>query len=313
MSSSNLLAGPRHELHPGDELYPQTLLDIPQPPRTLYVIGSPEALSRENVSVIGARKATPYGMACARLAAMTAVQAGLQVVSGAAIGCDQAAQRQAIAKGGATLAVLGSGADVVYPLNSRSLLDSIVANCGAVVSIRPWGTPPARWTFPERNSIVAALSRCLVISEAGMPSGTFSTARFAEEYGREVLVFPGSVFSPNSTGSNYIIASQPNAMPIWDRECLEVAFSRIYGLLRSPSSARPKHVKGLSAVEEALLASLQAGPTAPSELAKVVETDAPSLSRTLSMLELDGRVVRLRDGRYSLSEREFLSHNTYRL
>lgn len=312
MSASNLLAGPRHELHPGDELYPQALLDIPQPPQTLYVVGAPEALSRENVSIIGARKATPYGFACARMAATAAAQAGLQVVSGAAIGCDQAAQRQALAKGGATLAVLGSGADVVYPLSSRRLLDSIVANKGAVVSIRPWGTPPARWTFPERNSIVAALSRCLVISEAGMPSGTFSTARFAEEYGREVLVFPGSVFSPNSTGSNYIIASQPNAMPIWDRECLEMAYSRIYGVLRSPSKA-PRRARGLGVLEESLLASLQAAPCTPGELAKDLETDTTELSRALSMLELDGRVVRLRDGRYSLSEREFLSQNTYRL
>lgn len=312
MSASNLLAGPRHELHPGDELYPQALLDIPQPPQTLYVVGAPEALSRENVSIIGARKATPYGFACARMAATAAAQVGLQVVSGAAIGCDQAAQRQALAKGGATLAVLGSGADVVYPLSSRRLLDSIVANKGAVVSIRPWGTPPARWTFPERNSIVAALSRCLVISEAGMPSGTFSTARFAEEYGREVLVFPGSVFSPNSTGSNYIIASQPNAMPIWDRECLEMAYSRIYGVLRSPSKA-PRRARGLGVLEESLLASLQAAPCTPGELAKDLETDTTELSRALSMLELDGRVVRLRDGRYSLSEREFLSQNTYRL
>lgn len=312
MSASNLLAGPRHELHPDDDLYPELLRSIPQPPRTLYVVGDPGALSRESVSVIGARKATPYGFACARLAAMAAAQVGLQVVSGAAIGCDQAAQRQALAQGGDTLAVLGSGADVVYPLSSRSLLDSIVANHGAVVSIRPWGTPPARWTFPERNSVVAALSRCLVISEAGMPSGTFSTARFAEEYGREVLVFPGSVFSPNSTGSNYIIASQPNAMPIWDRECLEVAYSRIYGVLRSPS-ASPKRVKGLGVLEEGLLASLQAGPSAPGELAQAVESDTAVLTRALSMLELDGRVVRLRDGRYSLSEREFLSHNSYRL
>lgn len=312
MSASNLLAGPRHELHPGDELYPQALLDIPQPPQTLYVVGAPEALCRENVSIIGARKATPYGFACARMAATAAAQVGLQVVSGAAIGCDQAAQRQALAKGGATLAVLGSGADVVYPLSSRRLLDSIVASKGAVVSIRPWGTPPARWTFPERNSIVAALSRCLVISEAGMPSGTFSTARFAEEYGREVLVFPGSVFSPNSTGSNYIIASQPNAMPIWDRECLEMAYSRIYGVLRSPSKA-PRRARGLGVLEESLLASLQAAPCTPGELAKDLETDTTELSRALSMLELDGRVVRLRDGRYSLSEREFLSQNTYRL
>jgi DNA processing protein len=305
------LQGQRHEIHPVDELYPEMLRDMPAPPEALYVIGNPEALSLESVSVVGARKATSYGLACARLAAIAAAEMGLQVVSGAAIGCDQAAQRQALAKGAPTLAVLGSGADVVYPSGARDMLEAIVARGGAVVSITPWGTPPERWTFPNRNAVVAALSRCLVISEAGMPSGTFSTAQFAEELGRETLVFPGSVFSPNSVGSNFILATQPSAMPIWDRECLELAYSRIYGVLRHPPSARKRRRKPGSELEEQILASLQAAPCRPNELAADLGADAVAFIPTLSMLELDGRVVRLRDGRYSLSEREFLSQNTY--
>ena len=313
MSTSRLLAGPHHELHPEDDLYPELLREIPNRPETLYVVGDPEALRRESVSIVGARKATPYGIACAQLAADTAAQAGLQVVSGAAIGCDQASQRRAISKGASTVAVLGSGADVVYPETARDMLDTIVACKGAVVSILPWGTSPTRWTFPQRNSIIAALSRCTVICEAGMPSGTFSTARFVEEYGRELLVFPGSVFSPNSTGSNYIIASQPNAMPIWDNDCLEIALSRIYGVLRYECRGKPTRVKGMGVLEERILGSLQACPSPAGELAGAFGVQVADVARTLSMLELDGRVVRLRDGRYSLSEREFLSHNSYRI
>lgn len=312
MSTSMLLAGPRHELHPGDDLYPELLLEVPDRPETLYVVGDPEALGRESVSIIGARKATSYGVACAQLAADAAGEMGLQVVSGAAIGCDQAAQRRAIQRQAPTLAVLGSGADVVYPSGARDMLDTIVACRGAVVSIHPWGTPPARWTFPKRNAVIAALSRCLVICEAGMPSGTFSTARYAEDYGRELLVFPGSVFSPNSVGSNYIIASQPGALPVWDRECLEIAYSRIYGVLRHEGPAAPLRPKGLGVLEERILGSLQASPCPAGELAATFGAPVAAVTRTLSMLELDGRVVRLRDGRYSLSEREFLSHNSYR-
>lgn len=313
MSTSQLLAGPRHELHPDDELYPETLRGVAGRPETLYVVGDPRCLGAQSVSVIGARKATPYGFACAQLAADVAVQMGIQVVSGAAIGCDQAAQRRALERGGSTVAVLGSGADVVYPIGARDMLDTIVACQGAVVSIYPWGTPPTRWTFPRRNAIIAALSQCTVICEAGMPSGTFSTARFAEEYDRELLVFPGSVFSANSTGSNYIIASQPGALPIWDRECLEVAFSRIFGVLRHEGPGKPGRPRGLAALEERVLASLQAGPCHAGELAAALGQQAASVARMLSMLELDGRVVRLRDGRYSLSEQEFLSQNRYRM
>ena len=145
-----------------------------------------------------------------------------------------------------------------------------------------------------------------------MPSGTFSTARYAEDYGRELLVFPGSVFSPNSVGSNYIIASQPGALPVWDRECLEIAYSRIYGVLRHEGPVAPLRPKGLGVLEERILGSLQASPCPAGELAATFGAPVAAVTRTLSMLELDGRVVRLRDGRYSLSEREFLSHNSYR-
>lgn len=302
--------GRRTELVEGDSLYPALLAEAPGHPRRLYVLGNPEALSLEGVSVVGARKATPYGEACARLSSQVASEFGLSVVSGAAIGCDQAAQREALRRRSPTVAVLGCGADVVYPSGARDMLRAIVESGGAVVSQMPWGSSPQRWAFVERNAIIAGLSRALVICEAGMPSGTFSTAQSASDAGREVLVFPGSVFSPNSAGSNYIIASDSAAMPVWDRSCLELALSRIYGRLRMSEPRRARAATpqaGEDSLEEMVFRALQASPTAPGRLAASFAATLPDVLRALGGLEAAGRAVRLADGRYSLTGEAYLA------
>lgn len=310
------LEGPRCELQEGDGAYPRQLLDGEGSPPRLYVLGDPAALARPSVAVVGARKATPYGLACAELAAQCAADMGIDVVSGAAIGCDQAAQREALRRGTGVVAVLGSGADVVYPRSARTLLEGAVRSGGAVVSLQPWGSPPARWAFVRRNAVIALLARALVICEAGMPSGTFSTAQSASDAGREVLVFPGSVFSPNSTGSNYLIASDANAMPIWDRKCLEIAYSRNFGRLCSPpppggagAGVPGAGDGGGTEGERRLLDALAASPTAPGALASALGVELPALMRALGRLEMRGCVIRLADGRYSLTERRLLAHN----
>lgn len=306
------LEGPRHEIDQDDDLYPQSLREVEDRPARLYVIGDPRALHEESVSIVGARKATPYGIACAELAARCAVSMGVSVVSGAAVGCDQAAQREALRLGGRVSAVLGSGADVVYPASARGMLERIVATGGAVVSLQPWGSPAIGWTFIRRNSVIAALSKTLVICEAGMPSGTFSTARFASDAGREVLVFPGSVFSPNSTGSNYLIASDPNVLPVWDHACLEVAYSRVFGRLRHEGGGLERATQAeqvLQGWEQGLLDSLEASPAKPGELAAALCVELPRLMSALSRFELQGRVGRLVDGRYCLSKDELMGHN----
>jgi DNA processing protein len=187
------LSGERHVIERDSPLYPALLRDLDGAPDEIYVLGNPEALARESVSIIGARRATPYGIACAQLAARVAAEFDLQVVSGAAIGCDQAAQREALARGACSVAVLGGGANVVYPSNAEDLLRDILATDGALLSLSRWDAPPLRHTFVRRNPVIAALSRALVICEAGVPSGTFSTAEAAERIGRSVLVFPGVV------------------------------------------------------------------------------------------------------------------------
>jgi DNA processing protein len=299
------ISGPRCVLGKLDDRYPRLLLDMQDPPSQLYVIGNPDALSRESISVIGARKATPYGIACARFTAQEAAAAGLQVISGAAVGCDQAAQEEALKRGASSVAVLGCGADVIFPSSSACILQRMVDEGGAVVSLLPWGTPPSRWAFVRRNPIIAALSRALVICEAGMPSGTFSTAHAAVDLGRDVLVYPGSFFSPNSRGSNYLISDSPAYLPLWDEESLGVALSRIYGLLVSPCP--PKGVPQLqSDVSRRVYASLQAAPETVDSLARGLCVDSATVMRAIGDLASHGLVKRLADGRYSLTTETLL-------
>lgn len=166
----------RYELHPGDGLFPASVLELSDVPQTLFVRGDPEVLSTPALSIIGARKASPYGLAVAELAAKVAVEAGVTVVSGGAVGCDQASGWAAVNAGGKHVVVLGTGADVVYPRSSAGLIARTLDTGGAVVSISPWGMGPRKFAFPRRNRVIAALSQALFVSEAGMPSGTFSTA-----------------------------------------------------------------------------------------------------------------------------------------
>ena len=165
----------RFEIGIGDPAYPPLLALTPDPPEVLRGYGDAQALRRPSLAVVGARRATPYGLAAAELFAGWAARAGYSIVSGAAVGCDQAAHRAALGAGGSTVAVLGTGADVAYPSGSADLLARIAA-VGCVVSELPWGHPPMKWTFRDRNRIIAGLAGALLVLEAGCPSGTFITA-----------------------------------------------------------------------------------------------------------------------------------------
>ena len=199
------LNGPRWELELGGEGYPQSLVELQNPPEVLRGIGDREVLSGPCLAVIGARRATPYGIAAAELAGRVAAECGVTVVSGGAMGCDYAAGMAAAAAGGRTIVVAGTGADVPYPASSTPVFQAAV-DSGAVVSLERWGQTPRRYAFPRRNAVVAALCKVLVITEAGQVSGTMSTADAALELGRTLYAIPGSIFSPNSSGTNRLAA-----------------------------------------------------------------------------------------------------------
>ncbi|MBE6469507.1 MAG: DNA-processing protein DprA [Coriobacteriaceae bacterium] len=301
----------RHEIAIGDERYPDGVRELSDAAPVLYVRGDPAALRLPSLSIVGSRSATPYGVAVAEMGARIAAESGLAVVSGGARGCDAAAGAAALDAGGVHVVVLGCGADVVYPRSSRGLIERALAGGGAVVSLDPWGMEPRRWAFPRRNRVIAALSRALLVTEAGLPSGTFTTAECACELDRELLAVPGSILSKESRGSNHLIAS--GATCIADEGDLEMAISRIYGCLRFCRPAAPG-TPGLSVRDQSLLDALAASPLRIDEISRLTRLDAASTLQLVSDLMVRGLVERLLDGRVSLTKlalhaRTPLGHN----
>ena len=220
------LTGLRTVIERGEEGYPEALFRLEDPPEALYVVGDPRALA-EGIAIVGARKATPYGTSCAKRFARAAALRGVCVISGGARGCDAAAHRAALDAHGTTVAVLGGGCDELYPAAHYGLFQEIVDAGGAVVSEQPWGFPPMRHTFRARNRLIAALAKATLIVEAGLPSGTFSTADAALAANREVLVVPGSIASVNSRGANRLLFQ--GATPIVDDETFSSVLDALYG------------------------------------------------------------------------------------
>lgn len=192
-----------------DARYPARLRQLPDAPAVLHVFGDPgrfvELEALDGVAIVGARRASPYGMAQARRLGRGLAAAGLCVVSGMALGVDSAAHAGALEAGGATLAVLAAGPDRAYPPGKRQL-HAQIASSNAVVSELPPGARVFRWAFPARNRIIAALGQLTVVVEAGERSGSLITATLALDLGREVAAVPGLVTSPLAAGTNALIA-----------------------------------------------------------------------------------------------------------
>lgn len=286
------MAIPGFELKRSDPLYPAQLAEIPDAPEVLYGLGSPEAL-QPGLAVIGSRRATPYGLAACRVFAGWAAEAGYVVYSGAAIGCDQAAHRAALSRQGSTVAVLAGGADVSYPRSSGQLLDDIAAS-GAVVSEHSWGSEPKRWTFRTRNRIIAGLCRVLLVVEARVPSGTFSTVEYALNASRVVAAVPGSIFAPECRGPNRVI--QDGAPPITEVDDL----ARLLECELGPPARETDPWAALAGPSDgdSLLQALLADPMRPDDAARALGLDIVTTARRIGVLETAGRVRRYPDGRY---------------
>lgn len=203
----------RIEIEIGDALYPEQLLRLDEPPAKLYAIGDIDALRGPCVAVTGTRRPTEYGEEASKLAAEAAAERGAVIVTGGAIGCEATAAAEALARGARHVAVLGCGADVPYPASNYDLFAKTIETGGAVVSPYPWGQQPRRHAFAARWKVAAGLSDCLVVTEAGVPSGTFHAAMEAMDARRDVLVVPGPIFSPRSQGANELIAEGFRCVP----------------------------------------------------------------------------------------------------
>jgi DNA processing protein len=272
-----------------DPRYPPQLLQIPDPPPLLYVKGRADLLSRPALAVVGSRNATAQGAANAEAFARTLSDAGLTVVSGLALGIDAAAHRGGLAGSASSIAVLGTGADIVYPARNRALAHELAAR-GALVSEFPLGSGALPANFPRRNRLISGLALGCLVVEAAADSGSLITARLAAEQGREVFAIPGSIHSPLAKGSHALI-KQGAKLVESARDILEE--------LRLPA---PHPGQAPAAEADArlrlLLDALGHDACDLDTLSASCGLAAGELAALLTQLELDGRVAALPGGLY---------------
>ena len=199
-----------------DPTYPSRLKEIYDPPLILYVRGNVEILNRPGIAVVGTRHPTPYGSGMAERLACDLASQGLVIISGMARGVDTASHRGAIAAKGKTIAVFGTGVDVIYPKENSRLSEQILALDGALISEFPLGTFAAPQNFPIRNRILSGMSAGVLVVEAAEYSGTRITARMAIEQNREVFAVPGNVTTKNSWGPNTLIKQGAKLVATWE-------------------------------------------------------------------------------------------------
>ena len=274
--------------------YPDRLRDLADPPAVLHVAGRlPGSAEADAVAIVGARKATPYGLAVARSLGRGLSASGVPVVSGLALGVDSAAHAGALEAPGPVVAVLASGADVPYPASSRRLYAEVVRR-GCVLSELPPGFGPMRWCFVARNRLIAALSRVVVIVEAAERSGSLTTADFGAELGRTVGAVPGRITCRLAAGTNGLL--QSGAPPVCGiRDVLHLLADTTGRPVAVP--AEPPVPADLEPGLRRLLAAVEDGRGALGELACTPE-EAKVVLAGLGELEFRGLVHRTFGGRY---------------
>lgn len=219
-------------VQPGEAGYPSGLLDLEEPP-PIYVTG--ELRGAPAVAVVGTRRCTRYGVDMAVEFGRVLSHAGWSVVSGMARGIDAAAHRGAIDAGGHAVGVLGTGLDVWYPAENRTLYERLLATGGALVTEYEAGTRPDRWRFPARNRLISAIASATVVVEAGETGGALITARLSAEMGRPVFVLPGDVDRPASVGCNRLI--RDGAFPVLGGSDLIEELGVCFGVLPTSASS----------------------------------------------------------------------------
>ncbi len=286
-----------HLLTPGHPAYPALLDEIADPPIVLYAKGRVELLNRSAIAIVGSRNATIQGNTTARRFAAALSEAGVTIVSGLALGIDAAAHEGALSGVGATVAVIGTGADRIYPRRNDALARRIAAE-GCVLSEYSLGIGPLAANFPRRNRLISGLCRGVLVVEAAAASGSLITAHVANEQGREVFAIPGSIHSALSKGCHKLIKEGAMLVESVDDllEALQVAPRSLAGQ-RAPGGAEPDAAldAGLAA-SAPLLAALGQGPVHGDVLATLTDAEPGLLASQLLALELAGHVERLPGG-----------------
>ena len=271
----------------GDADYPPQLLECADPPLLLFAQGRLDLLRAPSIAVVGSRNPTPQGAENAKAFAGHLSRSGLTIVSGLALGIDGAAHQGALGGPGSTIAVMGTGADRIYPARHRSLAHRI-AEQGLLLTEFPLGAPPLPEHFPMRNRIIAGLARATLVVEAALPSGSLSTARSAVEAGRDVFAIPGSIHSPQSRGCHALIKQGAKLVESADDILGELDWQRRIEPAAAPPSTR----------SDALLDALGHDPATLDALSARTGLSTAELNARLLDLELDGAVARLPGGLY---------------
>jgi DNA processing protein len=279
-----------------DSRYPDGLRTLHDPPPALFVAGDPQLLRQPQLAIVGSRNATGGGVANARAFATDLAGRGLAVTSGLALGIDTAAHRGALDAGGATLAVIGTGPDRIYPARNRDLARDIAA-CGAIVSEFATGVGARREHFPRRNRLISGLSLGVLVVEAGLRSGSLLTARHALDQGREVFAIPGSIHNPVSRGCHALIREGAKLV-----ESSSDVIDELPPLERLPAPSadpQPTPVAAADGDESALLDALGHDAEPLDTLLQRTGLTPDKLSSMLLLLELRGLVVACPGGRYA--------------
>ena len=284
---------PRAAIALGDPRYPASLLESPDPPLLIYAQGRLELLQAASIAVVGSRNPTPQGLENARAFASHISQAGLTVISGLALGIDAAAHAGALEGAASTVAVVGTGLDIVYPRRNLGLAHRIAAE-GLIVSEYALGTPSMAQNFPRRNRIIAGLARGTLVVEAALQSGSLITARLANEAGREVFAIPGSIHSPQSRGCHALIKQGAKLVETAQDILEELRLPGTAPLTRTVMrSSAPTDASADADADAPLLAALGFDPVTLDGLAARTGWGAAEVSTRLLGLELEGLVARL--------------------
>ncbi|NLW25327.1 MAG: DNA-protecting protein DprA [Clostridia bacterium] len=267
-----------------DESYPKLLRHIFNPPPLLYVQGNLEEKNL-SIAIVGSRRASPYGKKVAYSFGQQLSEQGVQIISGLARGIDAAGHEGALVGEGGTVAVLGSGLDIIYPRENYNLYKRIInSGKGAVISEFPLGTAPLKLHFPLRNRIISGLAQGILVIEAGAKSGSLITAELGLEQGKDVFAIPGPITSPLNQGSHKLIKEGAKLVENID-DILEE-----YGQLSLFKNENKKRTIQLTELEKKILDSLCIEPLTIDEIAFKTELSVSSVISTLSLLQIKGLV-----------------------
>lgn len=279
--------------------YPYNLSNISSPPILLYYKGNIFPKDEVSVSIIGSRKYSEYGKACTKKFAYELACSGITIISGMAYGIDSFSHSYALSANGRTIAVLGSGIDIIYPKSNEKLYSEIIES-GAVISEFPLHTAPIAKNFPIRNRIVAGLSLGTLVIEASKKSGTMITARFAAENGRNVYSVPGQLFNISSEGTNLLIKDGAKIVTS-PRDIIEDIYSEISQTIPRNGQLSLFTEPQLNNEEYAVYRNLSLDPMSIDKLYENLNIPFNTLLATLSMLELNGYIKSLPGKQYVLN------------